>query len=402
MYNNIPFDKAADIMIKCVKRVGIETVQLSLACGRVLASDIVATTDIPPFDRSPFDGYALRTADTAAATAGAPVTLQILEEVPAGSLPTVAVTAGTAVKILTGSPVPKGADTVVKYELTKFDKDTVTLFEPVARQDITRQGEDVTVGTMLASVGHKIDPATMGTLAAQGLTCPYVYKIPKVGIISVGEEIIAASEEPSGGKIRDTNRYILEGAVLSAGAQPVFLGKTGDRENEIAQLFNAGLESCDLIISTGGAAMGDYDATPAAMEAAGMEILVRKIDIKPGGSCAYAVKDGKAAFALPGNPAAAIVNFYTAALPCIRKMCGLENYENKKTVVTLAENFTKKSAQTRLLRGKLDLAKGDALMHISSQGSAMLHATIGCDVIAIIPAGMSEVAAGTKLLAYLI
>lgn len=402
MYKDIGYEKARDIMLELVHPVSAESVPLSKAYRRILAGDVTASADVPPFNRSPFDGYAFRTRDTAGASWESPVVLKILEEVPAGCCPSIPVTPGTATKILTGSPIPEGADGVIKYEATEFTDKTVKLFEPVTRHDIVGKGEDIKAGALLAKKGSQIDPALAGTLAAQGIARPLVYRRPKIGIISTGNELAEVEERLTGGKIHNTNRYMLAGAVLLAGAEPIILGTARDTAEELLELLEKGLEICDMVISTGGASVGDYDAAPKAVVLSGAETIVRGIDMKPGGACVYGIKDGKAIFGLSGNPAAAAVNFYSVCLPCIRKLAGLGEYMLRTTTVTLAEDLHKKSPRTRLIRGRLDLSGGQALMRFSGQGNAMLHAMVGCDVLAEIPAASPALKAGTKLKAYLI
>lgn len=402
MYSNIPYEQARDIMLAQVRPSETENVPLAQCYGRVLAKDLIASADVPPFDRSPYDGYAIRTADTIDASRESPVTLSITEEIPAGSVPTIPVTAGTAAKILTGSPVPAGADCVVKYEETEFTAEVVKIFGHITSHDIILRGEDVKKGALLAKRGDLIDSALAGTLAAQGVSSPVVFRKPKIGIISTGNEIVDPEEEISGGKIRNTNRYMLEGAILRAGAEPVILGTARDDAGEIAALVEKGIAVCDMIVSTGGASVGDYDTMPAVLEISGAQTLVRKIDMKPGGACVYGVRDGKIIFGLSGNPAAAAVNFYSVCLPCVRKLMGLSGFMLSETVVTLAEDFEKKSKQTRLIRGRLDLSDGEIMLRFSGQGNAMLHAMVGCDVLAEIPENSPPMRAGARLRAYLI
>ena len=185
-------------------------------------------------------------------------------------------------------------------------------------------------------------------------------------------------------------------------SEPVYLGTAKDEVDEIAALLVKGFETCDAVISTGGASVGDYDATPAAMELAGCELLVRKLSMKPGGACVYGVREGKLMFCLSGNPAAAIVNFHVVVGPSIKKLAGQREFTHKTAVVTLADDFNKTGSEPRFLRGRLDLTGGEALMHISEQGNAMLHATIGCDVLAIIPPDSGKLRAGKRLQAYLL
>ena len=187
--------------------VETERVSLSEAAGRVLAEDLIAADNIPPFDRSPFDGYAFRAADTAQASPEHPVTLTILEEVPAGAVPAKRVTPGTATKILTGAPIPEGADCVSMFERTEFTRETVTLFAPGSSgENIILAGEDVKKGTLLVRKGARIDAGVAGTLAAQGVSQPLVYRRVRVGIISTGNEVIALDTTLRPGKIYDSTR----------------------------------------------------------------------------------------------------------------------------------------------------------------------------------------------------
>lgn len=382
----------------------IEQVPLLEADGRVLAEAVYASGDVPPFDRSPFDGYAFRAADTAGVDAVHPVTLSILEEVPAGGMWSRAVTPGTATKILTGAPIPPGANAVTKYEDTVFTAQTVTISQAFSAGDnVIPQGEDVQKGQLLAEAGTVIDSALLGTLAAQGITAPRVYAVPKVGIITTGSELAEPGETLSGGKIVNTNRYTFFSAVRRAGCSPVIIGAPGDDPEDIAAAMNEALDACDFVISTGGVSVGDYDFTPDAMARTGAEILIRTLFLKPGGASAYAIRDGKLLCGLSGNPASALTNFYAVVLPCLRKLRGLQEPRLTELTVTLAEDFRKKSPKTRLIRGILDLTDGTARMQTSkAQGNGVLHSLIGCDLLAEIPAGSPKLPAGTKLSAYLI
>lgn len=402
MSNLISYSDARDLLLRLTKPIETERLPLSQIPGRILAQDIAAKENVPPFDRSPYDGYAFRAADTAQASPEHPVTLKILEEIPAGSVSHYPVTEGCAVKILTGAPIPEGADTVLKFESTKFTKDTVTIFTPCRSGDnIVRTGEDVQVGTILAKPGMPIDPGLIGTLASQNIPMPTVYRVPKIGILSTGSELLEVGSESQPGKIYDSNRYMLATAVHRMGCTPVMLGHAVDSAEEICALIQQGLTDCDLLLLTGGVSVGDYDLTPAAMELAGVELLFRGVALKPGMACAYGIKDGKLVCGLSGNPASSLTNFYAIAAPAIRKFCGWRDFMPLEIPVTLVEGFKKKSPSTRILRGRLDLSDGTARMHISgSQGNVVLSSTIGCDVMAIIPAGSSPLPAGSKLTAF--
>lgn len=404
MLENPCFERACDLLLSQVSAVGMEQVPLSECGGRVLAQDLIAQENVPAFDRSPYDGYAVRAEDTVLASKEHPVTLQILEEIPAGAVPTKEVLAGTATKVLTGAPIPKVADAVIMYEKTVFTDETVTLFAPVkSGSNIVRTGEDISKGAVLARSGTVVDPGLAGTLAAQGEAMPLVYRKPKVALLSTGSELVEADAAPGAGKIRNSNRYMLEAALKQIGCEPVYLGIAGDSVANISARLNEGLSECDAVVTTGGVSVGDYDLTPAAMEASGVEMLFRGVDMKPGMACAYGVKAGKLICGLSGNPASSLTNFYAVALPALRKLTGQHTYLPQEIKVTLSNGFNKKSPKTRFLRGRLELKDGAVCMELpKDQGNVVLSSTIGCNVMAVVPAGSGPIEAGTVLKGFLV
>ncbi|MDR1045451.1 MAG: molybdopterin molybdotransferase MoeA [Candidatus Adiutrix sp.] len=404
MESNLDLDSARELMISLVRPTASEELPLSGCLGRLLAGDVRALTNVPPFDRSPYDGYAFRSADSVGAGPDSPVTLRIIEEIPAGAVPRHKIGPGTAAKILTGAPIPEGADAVVMYELTVFTAETVSLLAPAAPGlDIVPAGEDVQAGSLIARRGDLVDPALAGSLAAQGLACLSVFKKPVVGLISTGSELVEADEALFPGAIRNSNRYALEAACAALGAVPRYLGRARDDVAEIAGLLEKGLAGCDLIFTSGGVSVGDYDLTPAAMEEVGARILLRGLRLKPGGACAYAEKEGRLIFGLSGNPASAMTNFYAVAWSCLRKLAGHRRFRPRRTRVTLTDAFHKKSPNPRLICGHLDLESGQVLMRAAMvQGNAILRTLIGCDVMALIPAGSPPLPAGAVLDAFLL
>ena len=405
MQTNIEYRTARELLLERVTHVGTERVPLGTErlVGAVLAEDVAAAENVPPFDRSPYDGYAFRAADTAGADRKHPVTLRILEEIPAGSVGTQAVVPGTAAKILTGAPIPPGADAVTKFEETEFTAETVTIFAPFSSgENVVPRGEDVRTGDLLAVKGTVVDPALLGVLAAQHRTEPLVYRTPTVAVITTGSELASPDEPLAGGRIVNTNIFTFRGEAERCGCRCV-TRTVSDDPDEIAQAIREALEAADMVITTGGVSVGDYDYTPDAMERAGVELLVRSLRLKPGGASAYGVKDGKLVCGLSGNPASALINYYAVVLPALRRLRGMADPRLTELTVTLAEDFGKRSPKTRLLRGTLDLADGTAKMHVShAQGNGVLHSLVGCGLLAEIPAGSGKLPAGTKLAAYLI
>lgn len=404
MRKSISYPEARELALDTVTPVGLERIPLEESYGRVLAQRLVAAEHVPPFDRSPYDGYAFRSWDVRNASPDAPVTLRVLEEIPAGGISHFPVSEGTAVKVLTGAPIPVGADAVTMFEKTVFTEDSVTIFYPSkSGSNIIRAGEDVRKGTVLAEAGTVIDPGLAGTLAAQNIPVPLVYAKPWVGIISTGSELTPVGKPLAPGKIYNSNYYTLSAVLQKLGCEVIDLGIAGDSVEEISHLIDTGLASCDALILTGGVSVGDYDLTPDAMEKSGAEILFRGVDMKPGMACAYGKKDGKLICGLSGNPASSVTNFYSVAMPAIKKLCGQKDPMPREIEVTLLDSFRKKSPGTRFLRGTLQLTDGMAAMKLpQDQGNVVLSSTIGCNVMAIVPAGSGPLAAGTKLKGFLL
>lgn len=400
----ISYSDARDLLLQCIKPVGTEPVSLKQCTNRILGQDLLARENVPPFDRSPYDGYAFRAMDSVGASPDHPVTLRILEEIPAGGLSHFPVTEGCAVKILTGAPIPAGADAVTMFEKTEYTAQSVTLFHPSeSGSNIIHAGEDIRIGQILAEAGTVIDPGLIGSLASQNIANPTVFRIPKIGIISTGSELLEVGEASKPGKIYNSNQYMLSAIVTQLGCEPVILGSAIDQTDQICGYILNGLKQCDALILTGGVSVGDYDLTPAAMEMAGVEILFRGIDLKPGMACAYGMKDGKLLCGLSGNPASSLTNFYAVAYPAIKKLCGYRQYLPNEFSVKLANPFHKKSKATRILRGQLELTDGEVWMRIpEGQGNVVLSSTIGCNVMAVVPAGSGPIPAGTVLQAFMI
>lgn len=404
MLTNPDYVQARELLLNYILPVTTEVIPLSQCGGRILGMNLVADKNIPDFERSPYDGFAFCSADTCHASKDNPVTLRILEEIPAGSVPTRSVTSGTAAKVLTGAPIPEGADAVIMHEKTSFTTEHVTISNYVKQgANIVRVGEDVLKGTVLAKQGDIIDPGLTGTLAAQGVLTPTVHKKPRVGILSTGNELVYDGVVPEPGKIRNSNGHMLATAIKNIGCEPVYLGIAHDSVEEIAALIQKGLCECDAVITTGGVSAGDYDLTPIAMGSAGVTLLIRGVNIKPGMACVYGTRSGKLVCGLSGNPASSLTNFYAVALPALKKLTGRWDFMPAKTRVTLLNDFHKRSPVTRFLRGHLVFNDGTICMALSKdQGNVVLSSTIGCNIMAVIPAGSDSICAGTVLEGFLI
>ncbi|NLI92090.1 MAG: molybdopterin molybdotransferase MoeA [Peptococcaceae bacterium] len=404
MNKNISLEEAQSLLFERCMPVSRETINLSDALGRVLSENIIAKENIPPFARSPFDGYAFRAEDTSKASKGNPVILEVIEEVPAGSYPRESVVSGKAVKILTGAPIPEGADAVIKYEETEVNGNLVSIFSSFkSGENVVPAGEDVAMDEMIAPKGMVVSPPIIGLMAALGISQVPVYKRPKIAIISTGDELLDISEPLRPGMIRNSNSYTLAAYCREIGADPVILGTVGDRVEDVGAMIQRGLDEADMVISTGGVSVGDYDVVGEAVSSIGAETLYWKIETKPGSPNLAAVKDDKVILSLSGNPAAALVIFHLLGVSFIKKLAGYTDYLLPQIEVKLKHNFRKASPRRRFLRGKLVIENGTAWMEMTGgQGNGVLRSLVGCNLLAEIPAGSEPQPAGSKLKAYLL
>lgn len=403
---NLVFDlyTAQQMILDRCQPLDTEKISLDKASGRILATDVKAKYNVPLFDKSPLDGYAFRAEDTEMSEEEESVTLPVTGEIPAGSCAGKPLKKGCAVKILTGAPIPEGADAVAKFEETTAEPGYVMLHRTYHSGDnIVRKGEDVKEDERIADCGEIIDAAVHGMLASQGIDEVEVYKTPLIGIISQGNELLNPGEPLQGGKIYNSNRYMLGTALKLRHFSSIYLGDVQDDEMKIAEVLKNAVSMYDVVIMTGGVSVGTYDYTKSALERAGAEVLVDKIKMKPGSSCCLAILDGVPVFGLSGNPAAAMTTFHLVAMPVIQKMAGNKDFLPDKITVELDSDFSKKSPNMRILKGKLDLTDGTVRMKLNeNQANGSVSAMSGAEVFAIVPAGSGPLKKGSLLDAYLL
>lgn len=401
---NIAFDEALQLLLDKCSITSKEKVNLGDSLGRVLAEDIIAEEDIPKFKRSPLDGYAFRAQDTINANYDNPVTLEVIEEVSAGYVTKNKVTSGKAIKVMTGAAIPEGADAVVRYEKAKEEGHLVKIFSSFkSGQNIVPVGDDVVKSQIIAYKGQVVNAPLLGLFAALGITEVWVHRKPKVAVISTGNELQDISEIPEPGKIRNSNKYTLEAYIKELGGIPVILGTAKDRVEDVASLVAKGLEKADMVITTGGVSVGDYDIVKDAVKSIGADIVFWRIDMKPGAPTLFSVKDGKVILGLSGNPAAAMVVFQLLGTSFIKKLGGRTDYLHTKIVVTLKDDYNKTSPRMRFIRGRLLIDNGLAWMVLTGgQSNNVLSSFVQCNLLAKIPAGSGVIKAGEKLEAYLL
>jgi molybdopterin molybdotransferase len=402
MIKNIGIDEARELLLAQEAATHTETLALSGALGRVLARDFGAGTDNPPFDKSAFDGYALRSEDIFGASKENPVTLIIDEEIPAGHVPRFDTTRGHAAKILTGAPIPRGADAVIKFELTNFTDERVTVYEALRPgENVIYAGEDFPKGALMLEGGRLITPAMLGVIASQGMTDIEVFKKPVATLINVGTELVRPGEPLSPAKIYNSSRYSLEGYVRGLGLAFGDGGVVDDAPERIAEAVRTAAESSDLVITTGGASVGDYDFAVRAAELAGGDMLFWKISMRPGGAMLAYRLGGKLILSLSGSPGAAVFGLIHIARPYIRKLCGRTDVWPGECLVYLQMAQKKGNPVTRLLRGSLAIEDGRAIFAPEkTQRGGDLASLIRSDLLVVIPEGTPPLEAGALVKAY--
>lgn len=329
MFEKVALEEALEVIhsFPLAPSITTETLNLFEAPGRVLAQDMTAQMDLPPFRRSPFDGYAFRAEDIASATQEAPVTLPIVHELAAGADLLEHLPRGTAAKILTGGPVPVDADTVIKFEDVTFTATTVTFTAPFGPKNVIMPGEDMKAGTLLGRKGDVLTGALLGLLAGQGIAQVEVYRRPKVTVLSNGSELLEPGIPRTGGRIYNSSIHLLLQYISDCGGEGVYGGIVEDDLDVLCSRLQDAVNSSDMVIMTGGASVGDYDYSLKAAQRLGAEAILRKAKYKPGGSMFAATLCGKPVLGLSGNPAAASVTMLLLGMPLLKRLSGQSNVQ---------------------------------------------------------------------------
>jgi molybdopterin molybdotransferase len=343
-----PLETTQQCLLEAVAVVGKEQVDLASCWQRVLAEDIVATIDFPPFDRSPLDGYALRAEAVARATPEHPVVLRQIECVVAGDLATCTITPGTACRIMTGAPLPAGATGVIRLEDAVIEGELVHVLRgPDAADNICRRGEVIARGERILSTGKLINRGVMGTLALLGHGSPLVYRRPRAGILATGSEIVAVDALLTPGKIHDLNSYMLCAQAREAGAEPRLLGVIGDDVAAICMAIDQA-EDCDMVITTGGVSAGDRDLMREVF--ARLDIaLITEHAFRPGLSVLAGRKDTRLLVGLTGNPTGASLTFEQSIRPALLKMGGRTSWRRQGVLGKMAKPYTRGLGSKRFL-----------------------------------------------------
>lgn len=367
-----------------------EEVELGKSLGRVLAQDVVSQINVPDFNRSTMDGYAVRAADTFGSTEAMPAMLDLKGEVLMGQEAKVPIEIGQAVKISTGGMLPEGADAVVMIEYTEhIDAQTILVYRPVAPgENVVRKGEDLARGDVLLKRRSIIRPQDMGAMSGIGLLGCKVYKKPLVAIISTGDEIVAPNETPGPGQIRDMNSYTLAGIVEQSGGTVIHYGIIRDEFDQLEAAVKKALQEADIVVVSGGSSVGTRDVTSAVIDGLGSPgVLVHGVSVKPGKPTILGIASGKPIFGLPGHPASAMVLADIFLTPLIRAYSGwgFTEPDKRKIKARMGRSIASTSGRTDYIRVCLKEQEGDFIAQPVLGKSGLINTMIKADGIVVIP-----------------
>lgn len=404
MLQSIPMEMALDIFQRHASSAGIEEISITDAFERILAENIVAGIPIPPFRRSPLDGYALRAADTSGACTDQPVSLHVIQTVYAGEVPAIPLHEGEATAVTTGAPLPEGSDAVIKFEDTVRDGERITIrYSLRSGENVVPQGEDVSAGETVLEAGMNITPAAVGLLASLGIANVRVYKKPRVAVFCLGDELLEVDQELRPGKIYNSNLYTLCAQIRESGGIPIPNGTIPDDKTAIARELENALSDHDMIISTGGASVGGKDLIKDAISMCGANTLFWKVGMKPGTPAVCGEKDGKLIIGLSGNPSAAMITFIMLVRPLIRAMAGKGSGNLPEVGAVMDEPFSKTSKQRRLLRAVVSWENGSYhAVPAGIQSPGALKSMVQCNALIDIPAGHGPLRTGEEVKALLL
>lgn len=396
-YPLLSVEEAQARILAAVHPLEPETVSILEALGRVLAEDIVADTDVPPLANSAMDGYAVRAADTAGATPKAPARLRVVADLAAGYVSQRALAKGEAMRIMTGAPIPAGADAVVRFEDARQEGDWVEVLVAQPRwRNIRQAGEDVRRGETVLRSGMVLRPQEIGMLASVGRRQVRAIRRPRVVILATGDEIVEIEDRPTPGKIRNINSYSVAAQVLQAGGLPILLGIARDQAEELAAKLRQGLESsADLFVTSGGVSVGDFDLVKEVLAAQG-RMDFWWVNMKPGKPIAFGTIQGVPLLGLPGNPVAAMISFALFGRPAVRKMLGYTSWEWPSIVARLRDPIARKDGRRHYLRVRLvgDPDAPEAEL-TGDQGSGILTSMVQGDGLAVVPEDCDELPRGS-------
>jgi molybdopterin molybdotransferase len=394
----ISLEEALNQILKAISPLGLEKVNILSALGRVLGEDIIAPRHIPPKDNSAMDGYAVRFEDTLGASREKPARLKVVEDIPAGKIPQKKIGPGHAARIMTGAPIPEGANAVVCVEDTQKDGRHVKIFaETQKKQDIRGAGEDVQQGEKVLERGDVIRPAEIGMLAAVGCSFISVYQRPLVAIVATGDELVDIDEPPSPWKIISSNSYSIAAQVIACGGIPLQVGIAKDTREDMLVKFQAARRA-DIIITSGGVSVGDYGLVKDILQEVGNQMQFWQVAMRPGKPLAFGSLKGIPLFGLPGNPVSSMVSFEQFVRPSILKMTGHKRIFRRSIKATLKENLSKEKGLRYFIRAHISYKDGEySVATTGKQGSGILKSMVRANGLIVLPDDSTVIKAGQKV-----
>ncbi|MGE0088584.1 MAG: gephyrin-like molybdotransferase Glp [Bacteroidales bacterium] len=384
----ISFQEAYSIVIsKVIPIDSSENISLSHSIGRVLAQDVTSDINMPPFRKTAVDGYACRMSDITNK-------LEIIEVIPAGVMPTKTIETGQCAKIMTGAPLPSGADCVLMVEDTKIiDEKYIEFTRKSTKANICELGEDIRIGDLSIEKGTTILPKHIAIMAALGCHQPKVVTKPKVSILPTGDELVEPDVKPTGSQIRNSNGHQLISQVINSGAEPIYNGIVGDTKEETYKAISQALEQSDVVILTGGVSMGDFDFVPEIMSQLGVQIHFNSIAVQPGKPTTFGTKGNKLIFGLPGNPVSSFVQFELLVKPVLLKMMGCKTINPFQVKATMGTDYSRKRSE-RLAFVPVMLTEQNLVLPVEFHGSAHIFALSKANGIISVPIGIEKIDKG--------
>lgn len=397
MKRGISVSEARGLVLAATPRLGLETVPAGEALGRVLGEDVVAGRTLPPHDVSAMDGFALRAADLAAAAPAARVVLRVAFEVAAGAAAARTLAPGEAARILTGAPMPPGADTVVRQEDARREGERLSIgVVPRLGENVRPAGEELRAGECVLAAGRVLGPAELGLLASLGRTIVSVRQRPRVALLSGGDELVEPDGDTAGGRIVSSNSYSLAALCRRVGAEPRYLGLARDTPESLEEKLRAGLRA-DVLVSSAGVSVGDRDYVRPVLERLGAELVFWGVEMRPGHPLVFArfPGDGPLVFGLPGNPVSAMVTFELFVRPALRKLAGHTALFRPTLRARVGETLRKAQGRVHFVRVRLERVDGGYLARSTgSQSSGVLRSMSLAQGLLVFPAEASELREG--------
>ena len=394
----IQVQEALDKILSKIQFKGVEKIPLDQALGRVMAEDVVSRINNPPLDNSAMDGYALIAGDIQSATPENPVKLEMVEEIAAGYTAKGTLKPGQTMRIMTGAPIPPGADAVLMQEDTQKDGNSILCLDRAdVEENIRRAGEDIKIGESVLKKGTTLSPAHIGMLAVIGRSQIAVGQRPTVSILSTGDEILELDETPQGPQIFNSNGHMLAAQIKSAGGIPIYLGIAKDTEKDLMEKFEWAL-TADIVVSSGGVSVGDYDLVKSSLQKMGQDMLFWKVAMKPGKPLAFGRIGKTPIFGLPGNPVSSFVSFEQFVRPSLRKALGCSDLSHKTVQAKLTRTINKKPGRLHFLSSIVSWADGEyTVTPAGEQGSGILKSAANANGLLIFPLEAEEIKQGQEV-----